>query len=399
MAGLGILAFSFTLPLTRIVAPELGGTFVGLGRALVATLIAIVVLLARGERLPERKYWFPLLVTALGVVVGFPLLSSLAMQSVPSIHGVVIVGLLPAMTAALGVLRTRERTTPLFWIAVGIGIVGILVFPRSTRLRRRRTTLQRTRRLARDLLGARLLEPIPDRASAAELASPSRTRQPVRLVELRLRQCHQHVLCLLRLVSRHGPRRNRTLEPTAIDATDPFDHLGRTDPARSDSLANDFRCRHRARFDHAFKNGEAPMSPYFLALSLLISSVLAYQISQKLLPNLSPWHLLSAVYGLALIVCLGFALLEAKEKPLLEGLRGMTWPVLLLAASVVGIELAWILAVRAGGQISLTGLIANISVAMLAIPIGVYFFKEKLSTTNLIGAALCLIGLVLVSRK
>jgi uncharacterized membrane protein len=134
-------------------------------------------------------------------------------------------------------------------------------------------------------------------------------------------------------------------------------------------------------------------------LSLLISSVLAYQISQKLLPNLSPWHLLSVVYGLALIVCLCFALLEAKEKPLLEGLRGMTWPVLLLAASVVGIELAWILAVRAGGQISLTGLIANISVAMLAIPIGMFFFKEKLSTTNLIGAALCLIGLVLVSRK
>jgi uncharacterized membrane protein len=141
------------------------------------------------------------------------------------------------------------------------------------------------------------------------------------------------------------------------------------------------------------------MSPYFLALGLLISSILAYQISQKLLPQLSAWHLLTVVYGLALIVCLGFALLEAKEKPLLEGLRGMTWPVLLLAASVVGIELAWILAVRAGGQISLTGLIANISVAMLAIPIGVFFFKEKLSTTNLIGAALCLIGLVLVSRR
>ena len=141
------------------------------------------------------------------------------------------------------------------------------------------------------------------------------------------------------------------------------------------------------------------MSPYFLALGLLISSILAYQISQKLLPNLSPWILLSVVYGLGLIVCLGFALLDQREKPLLEGLRGVTWPVLLLAASVIGIELAWILAVRAGGQISLTGLIANISVAMLAIPIGVIFFKEKLSTTNLIGAALCLIGLVLVSRK
>ena len=141
------------------------------------------------------------------------------------------------------------------------------------------------------------------------------------------------------------------------------------------------------------------MSPYLTALTLLVSSILAYQVSQKLLPNLSPWHLLSVVYGLALILCLGFSLLEAKEKPLLEGLRGMTWPVLLLAASVVGIELAWILAVRAGGQISLTGLLANVSVAVLAIPVGAFFFRERLSAINLAGVALCLIGLVLVGRK
>jgi drug/metabolite transporter (DMT)-like permease len=141
------------------------------------------------------------------------------------------------------------------------------------------------------------------------------------------------------------------------------------------------------------------MSPYLLSLGLLISSILAYQISQKLLPNLSPWHLLSVVYGLAFTICLTFALFDQRERSLLESLGAITWPVLLLTASVVGIELAWILAVRAGGQVSLTGLVANISVAMLAIPIGLFFFKEKLNSTNLIGAALCLIGLVLVSRK
>ena len=94
-----------------------------------------------------------------------------------------------------------------------------------------------------------------------------------------------------------------------------------------------------------------PITPYFLALGLLISSILAYQVSQKFLPNISPWILLSVVYAIGLTVCLGFALLDQREKPLLEGLRGLTWPVLLLAVSVVGIELAWILAVRAGGQI------------------------------------------------
>jgi drug/metabolite transporter (DMT)-like permease len=128
MAGLGILAFSFSLPFTRIAVPELGGTFVGLGRALVATVLAIIVLVARGERLPERRHWMPLLVTALGVVVGFPIFTSVALQHVPAIHGVVIVGLLPAMTAAFGVIRTGERTTPLFWVAVLLGVIGILVF-------------------------------------------------------------------------------------------------------------------------------------------------------------------------------------------------------------------------------------------------------------------------------
>ena len=128
MAAVGILAFSFSLPFTRIAVPELGGTFVGLGRALVATVIAVIVLLARGERLPERRHWLPLLVTALGVVVGFPVFTSIALQHVPAIHGVVITGLLPALTAAFGVLRTGERTTPLFWLAVMIGVIGILVF-------------------------------------------------------------------------------------------------------------------------------------------------------------------------------------------------------------------------------------------------------------------------------
>ena len=128
MAGLGILAFSFSLPFTRIAVPELGGTFVGLGRALVATVLAIIVLLARGERLPERRHWLPLLVTALGVVVGFPIFTSVALQHVPAIHGVVIVGLLPAVTAAFGVLRTGEKTTPLFWLAVLVGVAGIVVF-------------------------------------------------------------------------------------------------------------------------------------------------------------------------------------------------------------------------------------------------------------------------------
>jgi drug/metabolite transporter (DMT)-like permease len=127
-ALLGILLFSMTLTASRVIVPVLGGTFVGLGRAVLAATLAAIVLISRREKFPERRYWRSICITALGVVFGFPLLSSLALKTVPAIHAVVITGLLPAMTATLAVIRTRERTTPLFWAAVALGVVGILIF-------------------------------------------------------------------------------------------------------------------------------------------------------------------------------------------------------------------------------------------------------------------------------
>jgi drug/metabolite transporter (DMT)-like permease len=127
-ALLGILLFSMTLTASRVIVPVLGGTFVGLGRAVLAATLSAIVLIWRREKIPERRYWRSICITALGVVFGFPLLSSLALKTVPAIHAVVIVGLLPAMTAMLAVIRTRERTSPLFWAAVALGVVGVLVF-------------------------------------------------------------------------------------------------------------------------------------------------------------------------------------------------------------------------------------------------------------------------------
>jgi drug/metabolite transporter (DMT)-like permease len=127
-ALVGILAFSMTLTASRVIVPVLGGTFVGLGRAVIAASLAAIVLISRREKFPDQKYWLSICITALGVVFGFPLLSSLALKTVPAIHAVVITGLLPAMTASLAVLRTREHTTPLFWVAVALGVIGILVF-------------------------------------------------------------------------------------------------------------------------------------------------------------------------------------------------------------------------------------------------------------------------------
>ena len=124
----GVLAFSFTLPATRMAVPELGGTVVGLGRAIIAALLAAGLLGVLKERPPDRQYWGSLVIVAVGAVVGFPLLTAFALQHVPAVHGAVVVGLLPALTAVMAVLRGGEHPPRSFWFAVVAGVVAVLIF-------------------------------------------------------------------------------------------------------------------------------------------------------------------------------------------------------------------------------------------------------------------------------
>jgi drug/metabolite transporter (DMT)-like permease len=125
---LGVLAFSLSLPMTRLAVEDLDPTFVGLGRALVAALLAGAYLALRRAPLPRRADLPRFALVALGVVVGFPLFSTLALEHSTSAHASVIVGLLPAATAVFAVLRAGERPTRAFWLAAGLGLVAVLVF-------------------------------------------------------------------------------------------------------------------------------------------------------------------------------------------------------------------------------------------------------------------------------
>jgi drug/metabolite transporter (DMT)-like permease len=124
---LGVLTFSFTLPATRIAAPQFGGFTVGMGRAVIAGLLAAAVLLYRREHLP-REHLRSFFLVGLGVILGFPLLTSLALTSSPAIHGAVINGLLPAATAVVAVWMGQEKPPRVFWIGVIVGVIGILIF-------------------------------------------------------------------------------------------------------------------------------------------------------------------------------------------------------------------------------------------------------------------------------
>jgi len=124
----GVAVFSLTLPFTRIAVAELNPAFVAFGRAVVAAMCAIGMLRHLKASRPTMLQVRGLLITALGVVVGFPLFSSIAMHYVPAAHGAVVVGLLPLATALFGALRFGERPSPGFWIAALIGSVIVIAF-------------------------------------------------------------------------------------------------------------------------------------------------------------------------------------------------------------------------------------------------------------------------------
>jgi drug/metabolite transporter (DMT)-like permease len=128
---LGVLAFSFTLPATRVAVGELDPTFVGIGREAVAALPAALILLATRAPLPTRSQLARLGLVSLGVVFGWPLFSALALQDLTSAHSAVIVGVLPAATAVAAVLRAGERPSLGFWLASLAGLVAVLAFAAS----------------------------------------------------------------------------------------------------------------------------------------------------------------------------------------------------------------------------------------------------------------------------
>jgi drug/metabolite transporter (DMT)-like permease len=123
-----VTCFSLTLPATRAAVPELGATAVGLGRAVVAAALAAIVLAIRRERLPASKYWPGLAIVSLGVIVGFPICTSFAMQRLPASHAAVLVGLMPAATAVMAVVRAHERPPKIFWLGCAAGVVAVLIF-------------------------------------------------------------------------------------------------------------------------------------------------------------------------------------------------------------------------------------------------------------------------------
>jgi uncharacterized membrane protein len=140
---------------------------------------------------------------------------------------------------------------------------------------------------------------------------------------------------------------------------------------------------------------------YYAAVGLAVISNLFYHLAQKLTPaGANPALAIVVTYlvamGVSVVVLAWFYPLQGGLGP---ALRQLNWASVALGVAIVGIELGFLLAYRAGGNISLAQIVVSASITLILIPVGLAFFKEKLSWVNGLGIMLCLAGLVLINIK
>lgn len=128
---LGVIIFSGSLPATRVAVGGFEPVFLTSARAVIAAVLGAALLGLLHQKRPATSDLASLAIVALGVVVGFPLLTALALQHITSAHSIVFIGLLPLATALFGVLRGGERPRPAFWLFSTMGSLSVAGFALS----------------------------------------------------------------------------------------------------------------------------------------------------------------------------------------------------------------------------------------------------------------------------
>jgi drug/metabolite transporter (DMT)-like permease len=127
-AFLGVLIFSFTLPMVKLALPGFSPWTLTFGRAALAGLLAAILLKRARVKFPEKKLIGPLLITAGGIVIGWPILTTLALTETTSAHAAVITAGLPLATAVLAVFRLHEKVPKAFWAAALVGTFTLVIY-------------------------------------------------------------------------------------------------------------------------------------------------------------------------------------------------------------------------------------------------------------------------------
>lgn len=142
------------------------------------------------------------------------------------------------------------------------------------------------------------------------------------------------------------------------------------------------------------------MFMYVFPICLIIVSNILYQVSSKSIPSkVNPFSSLIITYlTAALVSVIAFNFYKA-DKGFFQSFKDLNWTSIAPGIAIVGIEFGYIMAYRAGWNISVGSLVASITLSLLLIPIGILFFKEGFGPNKILGIVLCILGLIFINKK
>lgn len=141
------------------------------------------------------------------------------------------------------------------------------------------------------------------------------------------------------------------------------------------------------------------MFMYVFSIVIIVASNVLYNICQKSTPQRAdPFSALFITYITAAIITVMVFLFNKTDKGLFESFKDLNWTSIVLGIAIVGLEFGYLMAYRAGWKISIGSLVANIALALILIPIGVFFYKDGFGLNKVIGAIFCILGLIIINK-
>lgn len=139
---------------------------------------------------------------------------------------------------------------------------------------------------------------------------------------------------------------------------------------------------------------------YVFSIVLVVASNVVYHICQKSTPSgANPFSALLVTYLTAAVLAAIAFWFYGPDKGFFQSFKDLNWTSIVLGISILGLEFGYMMAYRAGWNISIGSLVANIIVALMLIPVGILFYKEGFELSKIVGAALCIAGLILINKK
>ena len=141
------------------------------------------------------------------------------------------------------------------------------------------------------------------------------------------------------------------------------------------------------------------MFMYVFSIVLIVASNIMYHILQKSTPQkANPFSALLVTYLTASVISAVVLLFNRNGQSFFQSFKNLSWTSAALGIAIVGLEFGYLMAYRAGWNISIGSLVANIFLALLLILVGVIIYKESFQFTKIAGALFCIVGLILINK-